>query len=62
LKEPVKKFGAFQYIKNISSNLIVFVIHTIIGFWYTPYLVHSLGNELFGLIPLAIAYSSESIQ
>ncbi|MBT4682630.1 MAG: oligosaccharide flippase family protein [Chloroflexi bacterium] len=31
---------------------------TIIGFWYTPYLVHSLGNELFGLIPLATSVTN----
>ncbi len=58
MKEKPKKFGAFQYIRNISSNLVVFIIHTIIGFWYTPYLVHSLGKELFGFIPLATSVTN----
>lgn len=58
MEKTIKKFGAFQYIKNISSNVIVFIIHTVISYWYTPYLVHSLGKALYGFIPLATSVSS----
>lgn len=53
-----KKFGFTQFVKNIVSNFLIFGIHTLIGFWYTPYLVNSLGRELFGFIPLANTVSS----
>jgi len=46
------KFGAFQFVKNIVSNGGLFLINTIISFWFTPYLVRSLGSELYGFIPL----------
>ncbi|MBT3670474.1 MAG: lipopolysaccharide biosynthesis protein [Bacteroidetes bacterium] len=46
------KFGALQFIKNIVSNGGLFVINTVISFWFTPYLLRSLGSEHFGFIPL----------
>ena len=46
------KFGAIQFIKNVVSNGGLFVLNTIISFWFTPYLIRSLGSELYGFIPL----------
>lgn len=42
-----------QNIRNISSNLALVLFNLLISLWYTPFLVHGLGSELFGFIPLA---------
>ena len=47
-----------QLIKNIASNLFILVINILIGFWYTPFLVNSLGVEIYGLVPLAATVSN----
>jgi membrane protein EpsK len=49
------KFGALQFIKNVISNGGLFVVNTIISFWFTPFLIRSLGSELYGFIPLVIS-------
>ena len=46
------RFSVFQFIKNAFSNGLLFVINTIISFWFTPYLLQSLGSESYGNIPL----------
>ncbi len=46
------KFGVLQFIKNVGANVVFFVVNTIISFWFTPYLIRSLGSELYGFIPL----------
>lgn len=53
-----KDFSPFQYLKNIFANGFVFVINTVISFWFTPYLKNTLGIEVFGLIPLATSVTS----
>jgi len=47
-----QKFGSLQVIKNISSNIFIFLINLIVGFWYIPYLIRNLGSELFSFVPL----------
>jgi membrane protein EpsK len=46
------KFGVLQFIKNVGTNVGLFIVNTIISFWFTPYLIRSLGSELYGFIPL----------
>jgi O-antigen/teichoic acid export membrane protein len=48
-----KDFRPFQYLKNIITNGFVFVVNTVVSFWFTPYLKNNLGIEVYGLIPLA---------
>lgn len=46
------RFSPVQILKNIITNAGVFVVNTIISFWFTPFLLRSLGKEMFGFIPL----------
>ena len=46
------KFGVLQFIRNVGANVGFFIVNTIISFWFTPYLIRSLGSELYGFIPL----------
>jgi membrane protein EpsK len=48
-----KELSPLQNIRNISSNLALVVFNLLISLWYTPFLLHGLGSELFGFIPLA---------
>lgn len=41
--------------KNLLSNVSVFILNGIIGFWLPPYLIKSLGVSVYGMIPLAAA-------
>jgi membrane protein EpsK len=52
------KFSPLQFMKNVVSNGGIFVINTLVSFWFTPYLVQSLGAELYGFIPLVTAVVS----
>jgi len=38
---------------NLSTTAAGFLISMVIGLWFTPFLVHSLGPAAYGLIPLA---------
>lgn len=38
---------------NILSNITWLVINMVVGLWYTPYLITSLGVAVYGLVPLA---------
>jgi len=37
---------------NLAANLANFAFGILVGFWFTPYLVHHLGTASYGLIPL----------
>lgn len=37
---------------NLFSNFIWLVINTIIGLWYTPFLIANLGVAVYGIVPL----------
>jgi len=54
MDEKTKRdFRPFQYLKNIATNGLVFVVNTVVSFWFTPFLKNNLGVEVYGLIPLA---------
>lgn len=38
---------------NLVTTAVGFAVSLVVGFWFTPYLVHRLGAAEFGLIPLA---------
>jgi membrane protein EpsK len=46
---PVRR-GRFA--TNIAANVGALAVNLLIGFWFTPYLIHHLGVSSFGLIPL----------
>ncbi|GAA4785519.1 MATE family efflux transporter [Olivibacter ginsenosidimutans] len=48
-------------IKNLLSNITLFFLNGVIGFWLPPFLIKQLGVGTYGLIPLAttmIGYAS----
>jgi membrane protein EpsK len=38
---------------NLATNLANFGLGILIGFWFTPFMIHNLGTARYGLIPLA---------
>lgn len=38
---------------NLATTVASFGVSMVVGLWFTPYLVHSLGPAAYGLIPLA---------
>ncbi|MHC1765399.1 MAG: oligosaccharide flippase family protein [Verrucomicrobiia bacterium] len=38
---------------NLLVNVVNFGFNMLLGIWFTPYLLHSLGTAAYGLIPLA---------
>jgi O-antigen/teichoic acid export membrane protein len=38
---------------NLATTIASFCMSIVVGLWFTPYLVHSLGPAVYGLIPLA---------
>ena len=43
-----------QTTKNLFSNIITLIVNVALGFFYTPYLVRTLGIAAYGIIPLAL--------
>lgn len=43
---------------NLIANIINFLVSIAVGIFFTPYLIHHLGVAAYGVIPLAIAFSS----
>jgi membrane protein EpsK len=53
MDNSTKNFGIFQNLRNIASNISIFVVNLLISLWFTPYLIRNLGSEVFGFVPLA---------
>ncbi|AKB38765.1 hypothetical protein MSSAC_4175 [Methanosarcina siciliae C2J] len=47
-----------RFSKNVTSNIVYFVINIIIGLKLVPYFVDTLGLAAYGLIPLATSITS----
>ena len=43
-----------QVQKNLMLNILNLVCNVIVGLYYTPYLVRSLGVVAYGIVPLAL--------
>lgn len=50
--------GATRFRRNLLANLVYFVLSAGLQLWYTRYLVHHLGPETYGLIPLAVTVTN----
>jgi len=53
MRTSTPKFSPNQHLHNLISNIALVGINLLISIWYTPFLIRSLGSELFGFIPLA---------
>jgi O-antigen/teichoic acid export membrane protein len=42
-----------QLPRNLSLQVLSFILHVGIGIWLVPYLIHHLGRAAYGLIPIA---------
>ncbi len=58
MDDSTRNFSLFQTAKNILANTTIFLTETLISLWYTPFLLHQLGSELFGYIPLATSVTN----
>ena len=47
-----------QFFPNALSNVGIVILNTVIGLWFTPYLIKNLGVALYGLVPLATTIAS----
>ena len=44
-----KKSGALQIIQNVLVNWAAYAVTILIGFWMSPFLVHHLGDSVYGV-------------
>ena len=44
-----KKGGALQIIQNVLVNWAAYAVTILIGFWMSPFLVHHLGDSVYGV-------------
>jgi membrane protein EpsK len=45
-----------RFLINLTSNVGTLGLSVLVGFWYTPFLVNSLGTETYGMIGLASSF------
>lgn len=53
IKEAKKRL-----ISNVGTNLLLVFVNSVIAIWLTPYLIRNLGVEVYGLIPLALSFTT----
>lgn len=51
-------FGRKRLTINTLSSLAYFVLLMGVGLWYTPFMLHRVPEELYGLVPLATSLTS----
>ena len=44
--------------KNLIMNILSFVVNTLVGLWLVPYLISEIGVAAYGLVPLAMVFTS----
>ena len=47
-----------RFALNLVANVANFLVSAIIGVWYTPYLIHHLSVEVYGMVPLAVSVTN----
>ncbi|QSZ67331.1 polysaccharide biosynthesis protein [Methanofollis aquaemaris] len=47
-----------QFPLNLISNILLFIVNVVTGFWLTPFFISTLGIAAYGLIPLAITVTT----
>src|SRR5690242_11169452 len=45
----MKKFDKVEIIKNVGSSWVALGVNVLVGFFLSPYIIHRLGDEAFGL-------------
>jgi len=53
-RESISKEGKERLRTNVVATLAYYVFSTLVGVWYTPYLIDHLGIAVYGLVPLAL--------
>lgn len=53
-RDSISKEGKKRLRTNVVATLAYYVFSTLVGVWYTPYLISHLGVEVYGLVPLAL--------
>lgn len=46
-----------RLIANVSSNILLVFVNSVIAIWLTPYLIRNLGIEVYGIIPLTLSFT-----
>jgi membrane protein EpsK len=41
------------FLVNVTSNIVLMLIQSLVSLWFTPYLIKHLGIAVYGMIPLA---------
>lgn len=54
----VNRSFAGQFPLNLISNILLFVVNIVTGFWLTPFFISTLGIAAYGLIPLAVTITT----
>ncbi|PLX82001.1 MAG: hypothetical protein C0617_15175 [Desulfuromonas sp.] len=49
--------GKAQVPRNLSMNIVSFLVNLLVALWLVPYLIKHLGTSAYGLIPLAMIFS-----
>ena len=47
-----------RFVTNVFSNVAVLVLNTVVGIWFTPFLIGVLGVAVFGVATLALSISN----
>ena len=47
-----------RIVRNVSTNMLAVLISGIVGIWLIPYLIHHLGVEVYGMIPLVVSFTT----
>src|SRR5438034_8524558 len=45
----MKKFNKLEIVKNVSSNRFALGLNVLVGIFLSPYVLHHLGDEAFGI-------------
>lgn len=46
-----------QLPKNLTMNIVSFIMNVFVGLWLVPYLVKYIGKAAYGLVPLAMVFT-----
>src|SRR5438034_9452494 len=55
----MKKFNKLEIVKNVSSNRFALGLNVLVGIFLSPYVLHHLGDEAFGLWVLIFSITGD---
>lgn len=53
-----REISSQRFMGNVISNVAVLLLNTVVGIWFTPYLIGVLGVAVFGIATLALSISN----